>query len=134
MGWVVQALQVASDLVKFRDSIRLVRAERRNAIADYFNAISATLQEIHDSLTNSKSPDFALGKLRVYAQQLPEVCKDFLPGDEAARLSDELACYWPSGDLLEHMEDDLLRDYFPPAYAEAAGRFKALADSIKARR
>ena len=125
--------QVASDLLKVRDSIRLVRTERRNAIADYFNAISATLQEIRDSLANNRPPDFALGKLREYAQQLPEVCKDFLPVDETSRLSDELASYWPPGDLLKLMEDDLLPAHFPTAYAEAAGKFKALADSVKAR-
>jgi hypothetical protein len=132
MGWFVSAVQVAGDLFKVRDQLRTARADRRKAIAEYFDAVSVALHEIHDALIERRRADFALGKLKVYAQQLPQICEGFITPDEAERLSRELAFYWPPGDLLEIMDDELLREDFPSMYAEASGKFKALADSIRA--
>ena len=132
MGWFVNAVYVASDLLKVRDQLRTARADRREAIADYFDAISKALHEIHDALIERRHPDFALGKLQVYAEQLPQVCAGFITSEEAESLSKKLVSYWPPGDLLEMMDDELLREDFPSMYAEASGKFKALADSIRA--
>jgi hypothetical protein len=136
MGWFVSALEVAHKLATLDEKMRKLEADRREALATYLEAVSDTLLQISKAIEKKERPEFLLGKLDTYGAELPEICKGMLEEKEAWKLARELPFHWPPGNLLEiHQPDD---DFMPidliGEYARCAGAFKALAESIRAKR
>lgn len=60
-------LGVAASIFKYKDEIRKVNADRRDRIADYFLAISKTIEEAASDIERSGRPSGACESLRIFA-------------------------------------------------------------------
>jgi hypothetical protein len=126
-------LGVAASIFKYKDEIRKVNADRRDRIAEYFLAISKTIEEAASDIERSGHPSGACESLRIFAVKLPDTIMDFVPLPEAKEYGDRLMAAYN----LEHVGDRASREELDKIINElrgASGIFRALGYDMRAHR
>lgn len=125
-------LSVAASIFKYKDEAKRVKADRRDRIAEYFLEISETLEEAANTIERGDYPHGKCESLRIYAQELPEIIKDFVPVPKAREYGDKLMDAWH----LEHIADRASaeeRNQIVNELRGASGIFRALGYGIRVR-
>jgi len=113
-GFFTSILPFAKTLNEFGDKLRLMKKERREAVAVYLEKIAQTIDGAASSLKEGKPPHEECAKLKICAKQL----------------SMDLDCFGPSEELLESYQD--FQECMEIELSEASGNLKALADTLRA--
>lgn len=127
-------LEIARTLFGLGEKFTKARAERRARIADYFGAISQTISKVSESLKENEVPHGKCAEMATYADLLPETIGDVIGSEKAKELSTRLKDAHEVEMLLYDLHNAPDRDQELAQLDEAAGLFKALANSIRVAR
>lgn len=130
---IVKTLSVfEQELQKDAEKLAAARAERRQGIADYFDNISTCLHEVHHSLAADVVPHGRCAELEGYAEVLPRVVGDYVGAGRADELSGLLAGAHRVEGLWYVFKESPDKMAQLPLIEKVAGRFTALANSVRA--
>jgi acetyl esterase/lipase len=123
---------VAQDLMALEAKLAAPEPERRQKIADYFDAISKCLSAVYASLQKNQVPHDQCAELEGYAQMLPATVGKEIGEEKAQELSKRFPCAHPVEWLWEEFNDSPDKAKNLPKIEEASHVFAALAKSVRA--
>jgi len=125
-------IDVAKALFGLKDSMAKADKQKRDEMADYFQAVSVCLAATYEKLSEDEVPHGRCFELGQYAQSLPKVIEGFIDKDKALELSGRLErshaveALWGEFKANPEQKNEL------PSIAEASGIFLALSNSVRA--
>ncbi len=128
---IADILTIARTLFGFKADLAKTRRDRRDRIADYFESISKTVEEVAITLKQGQVPHGKCAEMGAYADMLPATVGDELGTQIAQTLATQLRDAHDVERLFSEVSG-------PDAQAkigqleEASGLFKATATSIRA--
>ncbi len=125
-------IDVAKALFGLKDSLAKADKQKRDEMADYFQAVSVCLADTFEKLSENKVPHGRCTELAEYAKYLPEVVKGFIEESKANELSDILLRSHEVEGLWEEFNAKHSKKKQLPSIAEASGIFLALSNSVRA--
>ena len=125
-------LDIARTLFGLRGKLREARRDRRDRIADYFDNISLTVQEVANSLKKDEIPHGKCEEMAVYADMLTDTVGDEIGLEKAQELSNRLKEAHEVELIIMEIRDDSDKESKIAQLEKASGLFKALANSIRA--
>jgi len=125
-------LSLARDMLNANAKVEKAPPARKEAIARYYQKISATLNHVERELRANQTPRGDCAKMREYARQLPKAIGDYVGEQTARNLSHRLLEAYHTEGLLTDLDnipnkDERLRDL-----GKAAAYFEVAADSLMA--
>jgi hypothetical protein len=125
-------LEVGKSLFEMKGKFDSVARERRRDVADYYERIGKTLEEVAATLEEGEFPHGNCEKMRVYAEQLPGTIGDVIGGAAASELAAKLMEAHKVEALFAELDGAADRDEKLAELEKAAGYFEASADSLRA--
>jgi hypothetical protein len=132
--WIFTSIfGIANTLAHARDTILAVADRRTEAVANYFERIAQTTEELQSALADHRAPYEQVARLRTCALDFVSIVGGLLPDEQVRLMAEDLA-------QLDTPEE-LLRLYHHPDHgraivweiSEAIGVFRGLADALRAR-
>jgi hypothetical protein len=131
IGIIKDIIDVAKALFGFKESLMKANQQKRNEMADYFQAVSKCLTVTYEKLLADEVPHDRCAELEQYAILLPSVVKGFIEDAKAKELSGILLRSHAVEGLWEDFNRNPKKKRQLPKIAEASGIFLALSNSIR---
>ena|ERR1051325_3662560 len=129
---ITDIVNIARTLFGLKGDLEKARRDRRDRIADYFDAISRTVAEVAASLRQREVPHGKCAEMRTYADQLVETVGDEIGQQKAEPLAEQLKDAHEVELLLSEVYGATDAEEKLAQLEEASGLFKATATSIRA--
>jgi hypothetical protein len=123
---ITDIVGLARDLFGLRETLRGVRREKRDRLADYLQQMAASLQDAERDLRAGGGAVGACATLHQYADLIPPTVDEALGSERTERLRQALKQALYVRGLPVRNEEEL------DELAEAAGTFRALGDYLRA--
>lgn len=124
-------LSVAASIFKYINETRKIKADRQDRIAEYFLEISKTIEEAANTIEHGDYPHGKCESLRIYARDLPNIIRDFVPAPEAKIYGDKLMAAYHLEHIADHASNEE-RNQIVNELRGASGIFRALGYGIRA--
>jgi hypothetical protein len=125
-------IDVAQALFGFKGALAEADKQKRDEMADYFQAISVCLAGTFESLSQDEIPHGRCAELGAYADSLSKVLDGFVDGARADELSEMLARSHSVEELWSEFNENPDKKSQVSTIAEASGIFLALANTVRA--
>ncbi len=125
-------IDVSKALFGLKDSLAKANKQKRDEMADYFQAVSVCLAATYEKLSEDEVPHGRCAELGQYAVSLPKVIEGFIDEDKALELSNRLERSHEVETLLGELHANPEGKNELPSIAEASGIFLALSNSVRA--
>lgn len=130
---IIQTISVVEADLRANQRFFMKKEEsRRRAISDYFDQVSSCLRAVHSSLTHDQVPHGKCEELAGYADMLPETVGDSLGQEKSKELADLLKAAYRVEGLWQECNKSPEKRSRLPDIEKTAGRFTALANSVRA--
>ena len=129
---IKEIIDVANALFGFKDIFAKGKKQKRDEMADYFQAVSVCLAATYEKLAVNVVPHGRCAELADYAESLPKVVEGFVDKNKAKELSGLLARSHSVEGLWEVFNANPEKQKELPGIAEASGIFLALSNSVRA--
>jgi hypothetical protein len=128
-------IEAAKALMGAAGTLQRLGDERRAKLASYFDAIAAALAGIVERRRRGEKARDLCSELRVYADGISEVAGTTLSESEVNRLVVELnrAQHSRTMMFIAQMPDDQFYEIYAGHIEEAAGSFRGLANTLRAK-
>ena len=130
IGIIKDIIDVAQALFGVKDSLANADKQKREEMADYFQALSVCLAATFEKLSEDKVPHGRCAELSEYAKTLPKVVEGFVEKSKAEELSQLLARSHAVEGLWEEFNTNPVKKKELPTIAEASGIFLALSNTV----
>ncbi|MCD6596569.1 MAG: hypothetical protein J7L04_02705 [Bacteroidales bacterium] len=125
-------IDVAKALFGLKDSLAKANKQKRDEMADYFQAVSVCLKATYEKLSEDEVPHGHCAELGEYALSLPKVLDGFIEEDKALELSNRLERSHSVEGLWVEFNTNPSKKNQLQSIAEASGIFLALSNSVRA--
>jgi hypothetical protein len=127
-------LDVAKSLLGLSDQLRSADRQRREAMSGLFSSISDCLVDVSTEIRAGRIPHGRCAEIEQYAQDLPGKIRNEVPdrADELGQLLQSAYHVEIVAMNLHQLEQDADKEPYLAQIEEAAGKFRALANLIKA--
>ena len=133
MWFFTSIFGLANSLAQARDTLLAVADRRTEAVANYFERVAQTIEEMQAALADGHPPYEQVARLRACSADFASIVSGLLPDEQAQWLAEDFA-------LLRSAEE-LLRLYQHPEHghsiffelSDSKGTFRGLADALRAR-
>jgi hypothetical protein len=132
VGIIKDIIDVAKALFGVKENLAKANKQKRNEMAEYFQAISVCLVGTYENLLENEVPHGRCGELAEYARSMPKVIEGFVHDDKAIELSELLLSSHKVEGLWDQFNENPEKKKDLPVIAEAAGIFLALSNSVRA--
>lgn len=132
IGIIKDIIDVAKALFGVKESLAKADKQKRDEMADYFQAVSVCLAATYEKLSEDEVPHGRCAELAQYAELLPKVLEGFIEISKAEELSNYLARSHAVEGLWEEFNANPDKKKELPTIAEASGIFLALSNTVRA--
>jgi len=132
VGIIKDIIDVAKALFGVKENLAKANKQKRDEMADYFQAISVCLAGTYEKLSANEVPHGRCAELAAYAESMPKVIEGFVDENKAKELSDLLLRSHRVEGLWEEFNENPEKQKDLPVIAEASGIFLALSNSVRA--